>query len=128
MVLLNFSHPLTDPQRVKLTAMLDVPIDDVHNHPAHFDVARSFADQAAALVDAVGLTPEQWQTEAIVVNPPSLAVIAVTVLAELHGRMGYFPAVVRIRPIAGSTPPVYEVAEIINLQAVRDAGRERRIS
>jgi hypothetical protein len=61
------------------------------------------------------------------VNLPALAPAAAALLAELHGRMGYFPAIVRIRPVAGSTPPAYEVAEIINLQAVRDAARERRI-
>ena len=47
-------------------------------------------------------------------------------LAELHGRMGYFPASGRRRPLAGSLPPRFEVAEIINLQAVRDQARLRR--
>jgi hypothetical protein len=51
-------------------------------------------------------------------NPPSLNVIAVTLLAELHGRMGYFPPVVRLLPVAGSVPPRFEVAEMISLQAV----------
>jgi hypothetical protein len=78
------------------------------------------------LVDAVGLSPAEWQTTPLLVNPPSLNVIAVTLLAELHGRMGYFPAVIRLRPVAGSTPQQFEVAEILNLQAVREAARTRR--
>ena len=47
-------------------------------------------------------------------------------LAEGHSRIGYFPAIVRLRPLAGSLPPHFEVAEIINLQAVRDQARLRR--
>lgn len=126
MLLINFSHPITDDQLAQLTAALGKPVDEVRHVPAQFDPARPFVPQAAALVDAVGLTPAQWQAEAILVNPPSLAVIAAVVLAELHGRMGYFPTVVRLRAVVGGTPPVYEVAEAINLQAVRDAARERR--
>jgi len=47
-------------------------------------------------------------------------------LAELHGRMGYFPPIVRLRPVPNALPPRFEVAEIINLQAVREAARTRR--
>ncbi len=126
MLIINFSHPITDDQLAQLAAALGKPVDEVCHIPAQFDPAQPFAPQATALVDAVGLTPAQWQAEAILVNPPSLAVIAVAVLAELHGRMGYFPTVLRLRIVAGSTPPVYEVAEAINLQSIRDAARERR--
>jgi len=48
------------------------------------------------------------------------------VLAELHGRCGYFPSILRLKPVAGSTPPRFEVAETVNLQAVRDTSREAR--
>jgi hypothetical protein len=50
----------------------------------------------------------------------------VTLLAELHGRMGHFPAVLRLRPVPDSNPPQFEVAEVINLQEVRDETRKRR--
>jgi len=77
-------------------------------------------------VDAIGLTPHEWQSTPLIVIPPALSFIAVVVLAELHGRMGYFPTVARLRPIAGTTPPQFEIAEVMNLQAVRDAARSRR--
>lgn len=79
-----------------------------------------------ALADACGLSPVEWQTLPILVNPPALNVIAVALLAELHGRMGYFAPVLRLRLVAGSLPPRHEVAEVINLQALRAAARERR--
>jgi hypothetical protein len=40
--------------------------------------------------------------------------------------MGYFPTIIRLRPVANATPPRFEVAELINLQAVRDRAREQR--
>jgi len=75
---------------------------------------------------SVPLTAEQWQTEPILVNLPSLNFIAALLLAELHGRMGYFPAIIRLRSVEGSTPTRYEVAEILNLETVRGAARKKR--
>jgi hypothetical protein len=40
--------------------------------------------------------------------------------------MGYFPACLRLRPIEGSVPPRYEVAEILNLQDIRNTARKKR--
>jgi len=48
------------------------------------------------------------------------------VLAEIHGRCGYFPPIVRLRPIKDSLPPRFEVAEILNLNAVRETARTKR--
>ena len=126
MLLLNFTHPLPPAQIDRLAELAGRTIEGVREQMAQFDHARPFAGQVSTLVDAMGLSSAQWQTEAILVNPPALAPIAAVLIAELHGRMGYFPAIVRVRPVAGSTPPVFEVAEIINLQAVRDTARERR--
>ena len=37
-----------------------------------------------------------------------------------------FPALLRLRPVAGSAPPQFEVAEIVNLQQVREEARKKR--
>ena len=126
MLLLNFSHPLTADHLAQIEALVGQPIQRVVDAPAQFDHAQPFDQQVQTLADGMALTAEEWQTLPLLVNPPALNVIAVTLLAELHGRMGYFPAVVRLRPVAGSTPPRFEVAEIINLQAVRDGARRQR--
>ena len=76
--------------------------------------------QLAALAAGIPLSAAELQTTPILVNPPSLNFITALLLAELHGRMGYFPPVLRLRPIPGSLPPRYEVAEVLNLQGVRD--------
>ena len=126
MLILNYSHPLTPDQLSQLEALTGAAIAEVREIPAQLELAAPFAPQAVALADAAQLTPEQWQTTPLLLVPPALNFAAVALLAELHGRMGYFPPVVRLRPVAGALPPRYEVAEIINLQAVRDAARKRR--
>jgi hypothetical protein len=126
MFLLNFSHPLTSEQIARIETILGQKVGEVLHFPAQFDPQQPFLEQLHKLLAQLPLTPEQWQTEPILVNPPALNVITALLLAELHGRMGYFPPVIRLRPVAGSTPPRYEVAEIINLQTVRDAARLKR--
>lgn len=126
MILLNFSHPLTTAQRDRIEALTGQPVGEVIDVPTQFDEQQPFAPQLAALMAAIDLTPAQWQGEPILVILPSLNFIAAALLAELHGRMGYFPPVVRTRPVADALPRRYEVAEILDLQGVREAARRRR--
>ncbi|GAB6273801.1 MAG: hypothetical protein STSR0004_06640 [Peptococcaceae bacterium] len=83
--------------------------------------------QVTELVDRAGLSPAEWQTLPLLINPPSLNFIAVALMAHLHGRCGYFPAVLRLRPVEGSLPPQFEVAEVLDLQAIRDRARQNRV-
>ena len=126
MILLNFSHPLTPDQVSQIEALAGQPITDARHVPAQFDHEQPFIPQVESLADGCGLSPEEWQTRPLLVVPPALNFIAVALLAELHGRMGYFPTCIRLRPVAGSRPPRYEVAEVLDLQAVRDAARQKR--
>ncbi len=126
MLLLNFAHPVTPAQRARIEELAGQPVERVIDVPAQFDPARPYAAQTSELIAAAGLAPAGWQMLPLLVNLPSYNVIAALMIAELHGRMGYFPAILRLRPVAGSTPPQFEVAEIINLQAIRDAARTRR--
>ncbi len=125
MILLNFSHPITDEQRRVIEQMTGQRVDIIMI-PSQMDVQQPLAPQMAAMVEAAGLTPEQWQTESILISPPALNFSAVALLAELHGRMGYFPPVLRLRPVADSLSPSFEVAEIMNLQKIREEARKKR--
>lgn len=126
MIVLNFTHPLTDAQLSQAAALCGEPIDAVMPVAALLDPNRPFAEQVHALADAAGLDADAWQTQRMLVVPPALNFIAVLLLAELHGRMGYFPPCLRLRSVPGALPPVFEVAEIMDLQAQRDAGRTKR--
>ena len=126
MIVLNFSHPLTDAQYCQIEAQAGQTITSLRHVQTQFDDQQPFAPQLAALMEQIDLTPAQWQSAPLLVIPPALNFIAVALLAELHGRMGYFPPVVRMRPVADSTPRRYEVAEILNLQALREQARQQR--
>lgn len=126
MILLNFSHPLTTDQLDQVAALTREPVEQVIELPVQFDHQLPFLPQLMDLMRMIPLSPAQLQTEPLLVNPPSFNFVAVLVLAALHGRMGYFPPVIRLRPVAGSLPPRFEVAEILNLQAVRDSARLAR--
>ena len=126
MLLLNFSHPLTAEHLAQVGTLTGQAVTDVVEAPVQVEPDPPLADQIAEIADQVGLTPEEWQTLPLVVNPPGYAAAAAALLAELHGRMGYFPPVLWIRPVAASTPPRFQVTEIINLQALREAARMRR--
>ncbi|BCL77993.1 hypothetical protein ccbrp13_04580 [Ktedonobacteria bacterium brp13] len=61
----------------------------------------------------------------MLINPPGFAATALALVAEIHGRMGHFPMILRLRPAEGPVTR-FEVAEIINLQNVRDDSRKQR--
>jgi hypothetical protein len=126
MILLNFSHPITARQREQLHTMLGTSIDRTIDLPIQFDEQQPFGAQLEALLETVPLSADEWQSEPLIMALPSLNFIAALLLAELHGRMGYFPTVIRMRPVEGATPRRYEIAEILDLQATREAARKRR--
>ena len=126
MILLNFSHPLTPDHLRQIEALTGEQVERVIEVDSQVDTRQPLVPQVTALADGCGLSPADWQTLPLLVNPPSLNFIAVTLLAELHGRCGYFPAHLRMRSAPGSTPPRFEVAELVNHQAGRDAPRPKR--
>ena len=127
MILLNFSHPITPEQQAQIEALTRRPLERIIALPIHFDQSQPFLPQLREILKTVTFTPEEWQTAPIIVNLPSYNYIAALTLAELHGRMGYFPPILRLKPVEGAIPPRFEVAEVINLQAVRDEARHFRL-
>ena len=131
MLILNFAHPITDDQKDQIEALAGKKIERIIVVNSQIDPQRPLAPQIVAMADATGLTPEEWQTRPILVNPPALNFSAVALITELHGRMGYFPPIVRLRPVVRPDgqwvlPPRFEVAEILNLQTLRNEARKRR--
>jgi len=90
------------------------------------DVNTDFGNQVADLADACNLTPDEWQTQRIIVNPPALSTAATLLLAELHGRCGYYPPVLRLKQESGTMPPRYVLAEILDVNSQRQNARKRR--
>jgi len=126
MILLNFSHPLTPEQIDQVNQLVSQPVSQTINFTVQFNTEEPFIPQLDKLLEHLPLSAEDMQGEPILVNPPSLNFITALLLAELHGRMGYFPPIIRLRPVSQSLPPRYEVAEILHLQAVRAGARKKR--
>jgi len=125
MLILNFTHPLTSEQRAQIEALAHTSIEEVRTIRVQIDQAEPLQPQITAIVDAVGLSSEEWQTRSLLINPPGYAPAAFVLLPELHGRIGHFPSLIRLRPKSGPLPH-YEVAELLNLQTIREAARKRR--
>ncbi len=126
MLILNFTHPLTPEQRAQIEALAHTSIEEVRTIPVQIDQAEPLEPQITTIVDTVGLSSEEWQTRQLLINPPGYAPAAFVLLAELHGRIGHFPALIRLRPKPGPVTS-YEVAELLNLQTIREEARERRL-
>jgi len=121
----NFAHPLTSAHCQKIADLVGERVEAIN---IHFQIEPRYPlePQVEAMVDGLGLTPREWQTESFIFNLPSLNYGTAVLLAQLHGRSGYFPAIIRLRPAADSLPVPFEVAEVINLQAVRERARRKR--
>lgn len=126
MNLLNLSHPLTPAQLEQIQELTGQPVSSTIEARVQFDLNEPFAPQVVRLLDELNITPQRWQGEPWLVVLPSLNYIAALMLAELHGRIGHFPAIVRLRPVPNSPVTAFEVAEIINLDQVRQTARTRR--
>ncbi len=126
MIVLNFAHPLTTIQLEQVGRLTGQAVGRVVDVPTQLDAQQSLVPQVAALVEQCDLSSREWQTLPLLINPPGLNFIAVALLAELHGRCGYFPAHLRLRRVEGAIPPEYEVAEVLDLQSIRDWARQNR--
>lgn len=126
MIIVNFSHPLSQQQVKQVEELTGQPVEKVIEVHSQIDPQQPLEDQVLRMVDRVPLTPAEWQTAPILINPPSLNFTAVLMVADLHGRMGFFPAFLRLRPVEDAIPPRFEVAEILNLQSIREKARLRR--
>ena len=126
MILINFAHPLTSEHLKQIEGLTNQSVYRVIEIPADIDPQNGIHPQVVDLIEQTGLSSTEWQTYPLLINPPSLNFIAITLLAELHGRCGYFPAQLRMRPVEGSVPIEYEAAEILNLQVVRESARKAR--
>src|SRR5579883_1507858 len=98
MLILNFAHPLTEEHRAQIEALAGTPIDEVRTIPVQIEQAQPLERQVRTIVDRVGFSADEWQTLPLLINPPGYAPAAFVLLAELHGRIGHFPSLIRLRP------------------------------
>lgn len=123
--LMNFGHPLTAEQIQTTEEIIGQKIARIFELHVQLDPEQSVQPQIEKLIDSIS-DKLNFQIEPYLVNLPTFAIAAATVLAILHGRSGHFPSVLRIKPLKNVHPPKFVVAEIINLQAIREKARQNR--
>ena len=126
MIIINFAHPLTPLHLTQVRAIVGLDIDRVVDVPTQVDFSLPIMPQVVEFVNATGISGRDWQTMALVVNPPGFSFLAVALATELHGRCGYFPAHIRMRPVPDAAIRQFEVAEVVDMQKVREQARVRR--
>ena len=125
MLVLNFSHPLTDDNLQQIEQLAAIKIEDVRAIPVQIVAGEPLEKQIVAIVDKVGFSAQEWQTTGLLINPPGYAIAALALCAELHGRIGHFPSIICM--VSRSGPVIkYEVVELLNLQELRDSARQKR--
>jgi len=126
MIVLNFGHPLNAECLKLIGEMLENPtIGEVKEIRVQINQDQPLSPQVVPLIKGIGWSSNQWQNGQFVVILPGLSAATAVVLAEIHGRSGYFPAIIRLRPVGGP-PAKFEPCEVINLAAVRDTARHTR--
>ena len=123
-IVLNFSgHPVLPGQLKTIEKLLQWPSTRVMD----VQVGTIAEDRnIVKAIEKIDLSPVQWQTTSIVAIPAGYSAIWSVVLAEIHGRLGYFPDVVHLRPSSAVTGEKFEVAEIMNLRQVRHSSIDKR--
>lgn len=126
MILFKLSYPPTDDQLHHFQGLVCQFIAQLVKVYSQIDTWQPLVVQLWALVKLVGLSRAQWQTLQILINPPPLNYIVITILAELNSRCGYFSVNLRLRSKHTTISSQFEITEIINLQEVREeAMREK---
>lgn len=127
-LVLNFSgHPVLSKQQQDIRILMgwiSVVVIDVTLGNVPED--NNFIGSIVGAIDDICLSPDEWQSIPMVVIPSGYSPIWSIVLAELHGRLGYFPDVVRFRASIQPSSERFEVAEIMNLREVRHQSRRKR--
>ena len=122
-LVLNFARPLTAQQQTQIEELSSTTIENIINIPTLINEEERLEPQIANLIEAVDQSIHDWHKRDILVNPPGYAPAAILLLAEIHGRIGHFPTIIRMRPNHTSIT-TYEIIELLNPQTIRDAARK----
>ena len=82
MIIINFSHFLTEEQVDQIKDLTKRRIERLIEIPCQMDVDQDFGPQIAKLADHIDLTPAEWRRKYVVINYPALAPAAVTMAAD----------------------------------------------
>lgn len=123
---INFGHALTDEQIKELEALgYRIGIPNL-GASFHLDDHAPFGPQVERILDSFGYSKAEWErvSNTTLFVLPTHAEIAGIFLAQLHGRMGHFPRIIRR---TRGTDGGFHVVEVVDLQQLRNEQRARSI-
>jgi hypothetical protein len=127
MYLLNFSHPITAEQIEQIESLIKPhKIIDIITIKTAFNNDEPFQEQINTLLEQIPFSTEELASLPMLINLPAHSVIASLLIAHLHGLLGFFPAIIRLKPLTNTIPTQFVLAEIINLQLSREQARSLR--
>jgi len=120
------THLLSEKQVEQIRLYLNCRISRVIHQRVEFNHDESFSTQAHRLVEDLRLPVEAWSERSAVLILPGLSAAAAAVLADIHGRCGGFPGIIRLKPVSSGGTTTFELAEVLDLQEVRERARRTR--
>ena len=72
MYIINLNHPLTEAHLIKIEAITGKAVCEIKEIPSQIDHNYALEPQIEALLEKVGFTAQQWQTEPFIVHLPAL--------------------------------------------------------
>jgi hypothetical protein len=124
MTILNLASPLSSEDTSIIAALCGRKARRVVDVAAAFSETDPLAPQVRAMLDGLGFSSSDWQNQSIVLNLPPDPVASALIVAEIAGRRGRTPSVVRWKRTAGATR--MEPAEVISLHEIRKEARHQR--
>ena len=124
MIILNFASPLSSEHKSTIAALCGRKPQRVVDVATAFDESEPLAPQVRTMLDGLGLTSSDWQKQSVVVNLPQDPVAAALIVAEIAGRRGRTPSIIRWK--RSSTPSGAEPADVISLHEIRKEARHQR--
>jgi len=126
MIVINMKHGMNDAQRRNLARLLAIPVQDIDERVLvpTFDLVGELVPQVLALVD--GLITTETLLEEIALIAPSVAEAALIVAVYVHGKLGYWPPILRMAQTQGLPTPRWDVVEVVRLGLVGQTVRVQR--
>lgn len=125
MIVLNFAHPLNQTQVKQLEDLCLDTVEEIRI-PVQLDLEQPVDNQIQQIVNGIGWSIEQWQKQEYLVIPPSLSTASAVLIADILGRSGALPLIVRSKMVGEGVFSRWEIAEIVSLESVKNAYKDTR--
>lgn len=124
MTILNLAAPLSTNDVSTIAALCGRKARRVIDLALAFSETDPLAPQVRSLLDSLGFSSSEWQSQSVVVNLPDDPVAATLLIADIAGRRGRTPSVIRWK--RGGNGQRVEPLEVISLHEIRKEARHQR--